>query len=281
MMQASIRPATPADIPAIMHFLKLARWVTLESSLAEVEKRIPDWPCWLLTRGEDVEAFLLVDIRRYPVAQIHTVACAGRVSLSADVSNLLAVACQYGHSAGTLPLVYIGDTSWLSGVLERYGFQQVNRVIFYEKEGQEIPSWGNLEVDTRPVNKRDIGSLVALDEAAFESQWRNNAPFFADALSAFPHFVVAVLENRIVGYQFSALYKSEGHLARLAVHPLWQRRGIGTRLLAEAIAFLQRSGARAILLNTQEDNWRAQRLYRRFGFYPTGERLLVWQENRQ
>ena len=257
MTQAFVRSATPADIPAIMHFLKLARWVTLESSLAEVEKRIPDWPGWLLTRDEEIEAFLLVDVRRYPVAQIDTVACAGRKSVRADISCLVAAASEYGRGTSTLPLAYIGDTSWLSGILERCGFQLVNRVVFYEKEDEEIPTWGNPEVNVRPAHKRDISPLVALDEAAFEPLWRNNAPFFADALSTFPHFLVAVLEDEIVGYQYSVSYRSEGHLARLAVHPSFQGRGIGTRLLAEAVAYLQRNGARTILLNTQEDNRRA------------------------
>lgn len=278
MTQAHVRLITSADIPSILNLFKRAGWVTLESSLLEVEKHVCDWPGWLLMRGADIEAFLLLNVQRHPVAQIHTVACAGRASLSADVRSLLAMACQYGRNAGTLPLVYIGDTSWLSNILTRSGFEQVNRVVFYEKEDEEIPAWGNPEVDIRPANERDIAPLVALDEAAFDPLWRNNTPFFADVLATFPCFVVATLAGGIVGYQFSTLYKREGHLARIAVHPSWQRRGIGTRLLAEALVFFQRNEVRDVLLNTQEDNWQAQCLYKRFGFQPTGEALAVLQE---
>ncbi|MBC7263883.1 MAG: HAD-IA family hydrolase, partial [Chloroflexi bacterium] len=46
--------------------------------------------------------------------------------------------------------------------------------------------------------------------------------------------------------------------------------GIGTRMLAEAIRFFERQGVEHIILDTQADNERSQRLYRWFGFTPTG-----------
>jgi ribosomal-protein-alanine N-acetyltransferase len=100
------------------------------------------------------------------------------------------------------------------------------------------------------------------------------------ALGVFPYFKVALAGQEIVGYQFNEVVKTDGHLARLAVLPAWQGRGIGTRLLAEAVTYFGQNGAERILLNTQEDNERARRLYGHFGFHPTGERVPVWQEIR-
>ena len=57
-----------------------------------------------------------------------------------------------------------------------------------------------------------------------------------------------------------------GYLIRIAVHPSVNRQGIGTRLMAEAIRFFQREQVTCILLNTQEDNYHAHRLYEWFNF---------------
>jgi ribosomal-protein-alanine N-acetyltransferase len=70
-----------------------------------------------------------------------------------------------------------------------------------------------------------------------------------------------------------------GQLIRIAVHPLWQGKGLGSRLMAEAIRFFQAAGVRHITLNTQEENERAQQMYRRFGFRLVGqEATALWRE---
>jgi ribosomal-protein-alanine N-acetyltransferase len=88
-------------------------------------------------------------------------------------------------------------------------------------------------------------------------------------------FVVAEKEGRTVGYQFSYIEDGEGYVARVAVHPRSQSQHIGSRLLVEAISFFQMQGVRNIVLNTQNDNHRAQRLYGWFGFRLAGQEALV------
>ena len=43
-------------------------------------------------------------------------------------------------------------------------------------------------------------------------------------------------------------------------------RGVGVRLMSEAITFFQKAHVLRIMLNTQDDNARAHRLYEWFGF---------------
>jgi len=56
---------------------------------------------------------------------------------------------------------------------------------------------------------------------------------------------------------------------RIAVHPAFGGRGIGARLMAEAIHFFEDAQVLRILLNTQDDNTYAHRLYEWFGFIRT------------
>ena len=57
-----------------------------------------------------------------------------------------------------------------------------------------------------------------------------------------------------------------GYLVRIAVHPSAEGKGIGIRLMAEAIRFFEKSRVLRIMLNSQSDNTHAHRLYEWFGF---------------
>ncbi|MBC8483689.1 MAG: GNAT family N-acetyltransferase, partial [Actinobacteria bacterium] len=62
---------------------------------------------------------------------------------------------------------------------------------------------------------------------------------------------------------------------RLAVRPRHEGLGIGSALLADAISWLDRAGARDVWVNTQPDNDRARLLYQRHGFAERAGGLVV------
>ena len=57
-----------------------------------------------------------------------------------------------------------------------------------------------------------------------------------------------------------------GYLQRLAVHPDHQRAGLGGALVVDGLRWLRRWGAKEVLVNTQEGNEPAVRLYEALGF---------------
>jgi ribosomal protein S18 acetylase RimI-like enzyme len=111
-----------------------------------------------------------------------------------------------------------------------------------------------------------MAALLAIEEACFEDLWRYDSMAFTDIAATHPYLVVAELDGHIVGYQFNALDGDLGYLIRIAVHPTFASQGIGTRLMAEAVRFFAQAGVSRILLNTQDDNIHAHRLYEWFGF---------------
>lgn len=179
---------------------------------------------------------------------------------------------------GVQALVYVGEEPWLIPLLQEKAFAVVNRVLIYVKDDFVVPSRGNQKVCVRPVQKEDLGTIVALDEAAFDPLWRNTIDVLDEVRTHCPYFVVAELDGRIVGYQFNDLEGERGHLTRIAVHPEVQGQGIGVRLMAEAIDFFLAMEVETITLNTQQDNWAARRLYHWFGFRPLErEALVLWK----
>jgi ribosomal protein S18 acetylase RimI-like enzyme len=66
---------------------------------------------------------------------------------------------------------------------------------------------------------------------------------------------------------------------RIAVHPSVNSQGIGARLMAEAIRFFERERVQRIMLNTQEENIHAHRLYEWFGFIRIEQKGFVLRKN--
>jgi ribosomal protein S18 acetylase RimI-like enzyme len=121
-----------------------------------------------------------------------------------------------------------------------------------------------------------LRELAVLDASAFEVHWHYDAAMLARAFNQSKLLTVAVEGDRILGYQCAMFEGGEAHITRLAVDASTQHRGIGTLLLSDALNRLMDLGARQTTLNTPLSNIRAQALYRRFAFVPTGRQLSVF-----
>ncbi len=124
-----------------------------------------------------------------------------------------------------------------------------------------------------------LAQIHALDTAAFEPPWRYSDYVLRRAFLHSCYVTVAEQDGRIVGYQ-CAMHDGNpsdliAHITRLVVHPLAQRSGVGTALFGDAVGQLLSMGASEITLNTPASNVATQRLYKRFGFVPLAERVVV------
>ena len=128
----------------------------------------------------------------------------------------------------------------------------------------------------RPVDLEDLPLLEQIEAEAFEPLWRHSAEGLALAARQTLSFDVAERDGRVLGFQFSTATRRGAHLSRMTVDPAFQRSGVGSALLAHALAGYQRLGAGQVTLNTQVDNYASQQLYERFGFQANGERFPVW-----
>jgi ribosomal-protein-alanine N-acetyltransferase len=75
------------------------------------------------------------------------------------------------------------------------------------------------------------------------------------------------------------LIVEEAHVATIATHPDFRRKGIAKRLLAHALRKLMEQGARSSFLEVRESNRAAQELYRKFGYEETGRRRRYYKDN--
>jgi ribosomal protein S18 acetylase RimI-like enzyme len=209
-------------------------------------------------------------IRLFVVATPNSVADAWQTLWTAAHDFL----AQYsGTTVAAIPL-----QQWFQPLLENSKFYQSHRVVLLSwQRGSEIPAPNSGPIKIRPMTFEDLSVVTRIDAAAFGLIWRNS---FDSVCLSFHQSTLATLaedEEGIKGYQISTASPMGGHLARLAVLPEFQSRGIGYALARDALDQFEQRGALRVTVNTQEENLHSLSLYARLGFRMTGEKYPVYQ----
>ena len=272
-----VRPATKDDRSALARLTEYSRrthfhldWWSIDDWLNE-----PASNAWVAVAGNHIAGVVIAPANGLPVAWVRLVAVADGYDARAVLEALFAAALPPLREAGAESLACLAYPDWLTDYLPALGFAPSTDVTHFRKDDNSIPEQGSPAPTVRAATFDDLPAVLANDRAAFDPIWWHTLDSLARIMGDAAHFIVAELDGRIVGHAFSDVYVGRGHLIRLAVHPDYQRHGIGARLLAEELTHLLAAGAYPVTLNTQADNFTSQTLYRRFGFAPTGESTTV------
>lgn len=146
------------------------------------------------------------------------------------------------------------------------------------------PSPGSFRI--RPMRLDDLGQVQALDQISFSLPWPPSAYRFELKENSHSRLWVAEYEypdgsNVIVGVIVLWMIIDEAHIATIAVHPDYRRRGIGKQLVATALAEGIRQGAASATLEVRAGNEAAQNLYRQFRFEVVGLRPRYYRDNNE
>jgi ribosomal protein S18 acetylase RimI-like enzyme len=88
---------------------------------------------------------------------------------------------------------------------------------------------------------------------------------------------VAVIDQKIVGYEMTTASQFSAHLARLAVLPEFRRGRIAKSMVCEMLRYFSNRGMMQLTVNTQNDNAASLHLYQSLGFERTGEEYPILQ----
>jgi len=178
---------------------------------------------------------------------------------------------------GLHKLAWMDYGSWAGPYLGTRGFKRLTEVVTLTKLDRVLPDAGIVNTCLRMASDADIPAIAAVDRAALGPCWWYSEATMRRRIAALSHFAVAEVAGAVVGYAEGELHLPAAHLNRVAVHPAYRGRGIGALLLRDALRAFWQRGAERVTLNTQADNHRSLRLYRRFGFEPTGDVMTVWE----
>lgn len=286
----TLRELDGKDIGGVQRILETSEYIHYRFSSEELPRlvgRLPSIgafsvPTGRLARAAEpgMQAFLLVNWLVAPSAWIGGFGVTwSEGSRFADYLDLLLPPlADRAYVRGARMLYYSGsdlDADWLAPMFEERGFHLVSLLRSYDKDDFSIPDFGSRRARVRPFTPADVSGVVDVENRCFDQLWRHDATSFLDIAETYPYFVVAEDDTGIVGYQFNAVDNSAGYLVRIAVHPRAEGQGVGARLMSEAVRYFQSCRVWKIVLNTEEQNTRAHRLYERFGFHRVSPRGFV------
>jgi [ribosomal protein S18]-alanine N-acetyltransferase len=167
---------------------------------------------------------------------------------------------------------------WLHDLLLSSGFASHQSIVMLERDGG-VPAEMTLspEISMRAMMPFDLPAVAEADASAFELLWQNALPALERAYPQTVWATVAETDGQVIGYQLSTRNPLGVHLARLAVRPAAQGKGLGYALVANLIQQARQRGISHLTVNTQSDNTASLALYQRMGFREAGERYPVYQ----
>lgn len=231
----------------------------------------------LFQSRSNITACLAATAAPLPAAWVRVAAIKQANDAEEILARMLARVIPSLRKQGATQLAWLPVEDWPQPWLSSFGFQPGNEIETYVKEDQQLPDWPSVPgLTIRQVYSTDLEFLAELEAAAFAPIWRQSAHGLAVARPQSLSFDVALLTDEIVGYQLSANTESGAHLVRLTVHPEKQGLGIGSALLGHTLAGYHRRGLYTASLNTQVENISSQKLYLKFGFRASQQRLPIW-----
>lgn len=276
------RPARKADrrqLADLVHFeTHVHRHLDWRSPL--------DWvgyqPYIVVERNGKLEAALACPPDPPNMAWIRLFAVSSMVPVQETWDELWARARSYLARQRRVIVAVIPLQNWFRKLLVRSGFEHAHDVVMLKWErGVSPQNPAQLKavegVNIRLMNYDDLPEVRDVDAAAFSPIWHNTLDLLKIAFEQAAVATVAVDRNGIIGYQISTNSPLGGHLARLAVRPQAQGRGIGYMLVKDMLANFERRGAQQVTVNTQTRNKPSLALYEKAGFQNTGEVFPVYQ----
>jgi len=275
-----VRPALLSDRPAIHRLTENAHRVHFNLDWWSFDQWLhadrPSEAIWLAFDRQELIGLLVAPDEQAPVVWLRSIAIANGYSADPVFAALLAYVRSVLLARGVEQAAVLAHPDWVNDLTHRLNFTAYNQIVTMRKGDRHMPDDRSGQgARIRLAVPADVPSISDNDRASFDTVWWYSAPSLEHILTTVSHFVVAEIDDRVVGHAFSDVYGGQGHLIRLVVHPAYQRRGIGEQLLRESLLYQNGTGAYPFTLNTQIDNTASQALYRRYGFQISGRPVQV------
>ena len=273
-----VRPAQPQDQQQIANLLYFEARVH-----RHLDWRPPlDWLgapfYWVAERNGEIQAALACPEDPPQVAWIRLFAHTNKISTKEAWQTLWQTALNELSRQGPTTVAAIALHEWMQELLNDNGFTNPQNIKMLEWHSEaSSPTKIEHSIKLRPMIHSDINAVANLDAAAFEPRWQNSQSMLERAFKQGSISTLAEDEQGVLGYQISTQNPFGAHLARLAVRPDAQQRGIGTALLSDLIAQITARGLFRITVNTQSDNLASLALYYKMGFKLTGKTFPIYE----
>ena len=125
-----------------------------------------------------------------------------------------------------------------------------------------------------------VTQVAQLEKLCFADPWSEKS--ISEELNNYwAYWVVALWDDRVIGYIGSQSSYDETDVMNVAVHPDFRRKGIAESLIGELIKELKNRGSHALMLEVRASNAPAIGLYEKLGFLQVGCRKNYYRNPKE
>lgn len=138
-----------------------------------------------------------------------------------------------------------------------------------------------MDIIIRNMELDDLDSIIEIEKQSFTTPWSRNSFEMEIKDNLLAHYIVAVLDNKIVGYAGIWFILDEGHITNIAVGNEYRGIGAGNKLVEGLIDLCREKGINNMTLEVRKSNVVAQNLYKKYGFIDFGIRPRYYSDNNE
>ena len=138
-----------------------------------------------------------------------------------------------------------------------------------------------MSVAIRRMTLEDVPAVHTIDMLSFSLPWPENSFRFELTGNPVSRCWVTEFNGRLAAMLVLWLVVDEAHIATIATHPDFRRKGMGEQLLIAALRSAREEGATRAFLEVRSGNAAAQAMYQKYGFIVAGVRLKYYKDNNE
>jgi ribosomal protein S18 acetylase RimI-like enzyme len=174
------------------------------------------------------------------------------------------------------PVAALAYTEWFERLLKSSRWKEHQRVVLLKFKGRASePLELGSDYLLRPMVSSDVEWVTQIDQDCFEPLWQQSEDAIRRGYQQTSYATVMEYRDKVIAFQFTTTSAYNAHLARLAVLPDQQGKGVGTALVLDLLNRVKQPLIHEVTVNTQQDNPNSIRLYQKLGFVLTGESFPI------
>lgn len=138
----------------------------------------------------------------------------------------------------------------------------------------------NSKLIIRDMVSSDVDGVFQVEKNCFEHHW-SKGEFEKEMKNDVANYLVAEINNKIVGYVGIWFIAGEGHITNVAVHSDYRGKKIGDELIKHLVKKCIENYIFAMTLEVRVSNIVAQNLYKKYGFKLSGIRKEYYSDNKE
>ena len=134
------------------------------------------------------------------------------------------------------------------------------------------------DICVRRLSSDDLDILLEIENLSFRAPWSRESYTRELTENPLARYYGCFSEGRLVAFAGFWLILDEGHIANIAVHPLYRKKGFGELLMRQVMIQGLLEGLHWMTLEVRVSNEAARNLYGKLGFRDLGKRRAYYED---